>query len=76
MLFNDTQVPHELTEINAHGERSMVRLEDGWCIALNRKTMMCTIYENRPWICGEFEMGGDECLSARAGEDQGLGVRD
>ena len=66
MLFNDTDVPDDLTEINTQGTRSMARLEDGWCKALDRDTMFCTIYEKRPWICREFEMGGYECLAARA----------
>jgi uncharacterized protein len=65
MLFNDTEVPDDLIEINAHGEKSMARLDDGWCKALDRNTMVCTIYETRPWICREFEMGGYECLCAR-----------
>ncbi|HAV1540527.1 YkgJ family cysteine cluster protein, partial [Vibrio parahaemolyticus] len=33
--------------------------------ALDRDTLMCTIYENRPWICREFEMGSNECLDER-----------
>lgn len=66
MLFNDTEVPDNLTEKNTQGERSMVRLADGWCKALDRNTMTCTIYEKRPWICCEFEMGGNECIAARA----------
>jgi Fe-S-cluster containining protein len=43
----------------------MARLNDGWCAALDRHTMMCSIYEKRPLICREFEMGGYECLSER-----------
>lgn len=66
MLFNDTEVPEEFIAINTRGDRSMARLEDGWCAALDRNSMRCTIYEKRPWICREFEMGEDECLSARA----------
>ncbi|MCW8860422.1 MAG: YkgJ family cysteine cluster protein [Deltaproteobacteria bacterium] len=66
MLFNDTEIPDKFIVINTRGESSMKRLEDGWCAALNRKTMTCTIYEKRPWICREFEMGEDECISARA----------
>ncbi|MCP5084941.1 MAG: YkgJ family cysteine cluster protein, partial [Alphaproteobacteria bacterium] len=46
--------------------RSMARLEDGWCSALDRNTMLCMIYEKRPWICREFEMGEYECISERA----------
>ena len=66
MLFNDTEVPEKFIEVNTRGEMSMARLEDGWCSALDRNTMTCTIYEIRPWICREFEMGKQECISARA----------
>jgi len=27
--------------------------------------LMCTIYENRPWICREFEMASYECINER-----------
>ena len=66
MLFNDTEVPDKFIEIDPRGDRRMARLADGWCSALDRNTMTCTIYENRPWICREFEMGEQECISARA----------
>jgi Fe-S-cluster containining protein len=68
MLFNDPEVPEEFIETNARGDRSMARLKDGWCAALDRETMACTIYEKRPWICREFEVGEDECLAARASD--------
>jgi uncharacterized protein len=70
MLFGDTEVPDKFLVENEQGGMSMARLEDGWCAALDRKTMRCTIYEKRPWICREFEMGDYECLAARAGKDQ------
>lgn len=66
MLFDDPAVPENLIEINAQGGMSMAQLADGWCAALDRKTMLCTIYELRPWICREFVMGESECLDARA----------
>lgn len=47
---------------------SMRQLDDGWCAALDRSTMLCSIYEQRPWICREFEMGGYECLTERAAQ--------
>ena len=43
----------------------MARLYDGWCAALDRNDMTCMIYENRPKICHDFEMGGYECLAER-----------
>ena len=44
----------------------MLRLDDGWCSALDRETFVCSIYENRPWICREYEMGSYECRNERA----------
>lgn len=66
MLFGDPEVPDHLTVTDECGVRSMAREDDGWCSALDRRTMTCRIYQQRPWICREFEMGKEECLSARA----------
>jgi uncharacterized protein len=43
----------------------MRRLDDGWCAALDRQTMLCTIYERRPFICREFQAGEYDCLEER-----------
>jgi Fe-S-cluster containining protein len=43
----------------------MRSLDDGWCAALDRQTMLCTIYERRPLICREFEVGDSDCLNER-----------
>ena len=66
MLISDTGVPDHFVEIDRWGGMTMQRLGDGWCSALDRNTMACTIYEKRPWICREFEMGEHECVSERA----------
>jgi uncharacterized protein len=66
MLICDTGVPDNFVEINEWGGSSMARLEDGWCSALDRNTMLCMIYEKRPGICREFEMGEYECIAERA----------
>lgn len=65
MLITDTGVPDRFIEIDKWGGMIMARLDDGWCAALNRNTMMCMIYENRPLICREFKMGEYECLAER-----------
>ncbi|ENA32709.1 hypothetical protein HMPREF1487_06431 [Pseudomonas sp. HPB0071] len=65
MLITDTGVPMRFIEEDQWGSMTMARLDDGWCAALDRKTMRCSIYENRPLICREFEMGGDDCLEER-----------
>lgn len=61
MIISDTSVPEEHISRDTWGGETMLRLEDGWCSALDRETFMCSIYENRPWICREFEMGSYEC---------------
>lgn len=66
MLITDTGVPDHFIELDKWGSQTMARLQDGWCAALDRNTMKCTIYDNRPWVCREFEMGGYECMSERA----------
>lgn len=66
LLITETGVPDKFIEIDKWGSRTMARLEDGWCSALDRNTMTCMIYEKRPLICREFEMGGYECISERA----------
>lgn len=65
MLITDTGVPEEFIAENKWGSMTMARLDDGWCAALDRATMLCSIYEKRPWVCREFEMGGYECLEER-----------
>ena len=65
LLITETGVPDNFIEIDKWGGRTMLRLEDGWCAALDRNTMLCRIYQKRPWICREFEMGEYECLAAR-----------
>ncbi|GAD80337.1 YkgJ family cysteine cluster protein [Vibrio ezurae] len=61
MIITDTGVPEEHIATDKWGGETMLRLEDGWCSAVDRDTMLCTIYENRPWICREFEMASYEC---------------
>ena len=65
MLITDTGVPEQYIKTDKWGGEVMNRLEDGWCAALDRDTMLCTIYNVRPWICREFEMGSYECITER-----------
>ncbi|WP_255762602.1 YkgJ family cysteine cluster protein [Halomonas alkalisoli] len=65
MIITDTGVPEKHIAYDEWGGETMRRLEDGWCSALDRETFMCTIYEQRPWICREFEVGSYECLVER-----------
>ena len=61
MLLTDTGVPDAHVSTDQWGAETMTRLDDGWCSALDRFSMLCTIYENRPWVCREVEMGSYEC---------------
>ena len=65
MLITDTGVPEHYIDTDSCGVRVMARLDDGWCAALDRDTLMCKIYNNRPFVCREFEMGEDECITER-----------
>jgi uncharacterized protein len=66
LCLTETGVPRRYQRHNPGGVPSMDRLDDGWCAALDRDTLRCRIYEQRPLICREFEMGGPDCLAERA----------
>ena len=67
MLISDTGVPARFIAVDEWGGSTMLRLDDGWCAALDRDTMLCTIYEKRPLICREFATGSEECMTERNG---------
>ena len=66
MLMSEDNVPLHLTEEDRWGGRVMARLDDGWCAALKRDTMLCGIYEHRPTICRDYELGGSDCIAERS----------
>jgi len=65
MLMGDDAIPPALTMRDRWGGWVMRRLDDGWCKALDRATMLCTIYAIRPEICRSFEAGDYDCLTER-----------
>ena len=65
LLMGDDDVPPRFTAEDEWGGMVMRRLDDGWCAALDRNTMLCTIYERRPDICREFAMGDSACIEER-----------
>ncbi len=65
MLMGEDEPPVEFTRQDQWGGWVMTRLEDGWCAALDRKTMLCAIYERRPTICREYEAGDTDCMEQR-----------
>lgn len=64
--MGDDDPPASLTAQDRWGGWVMRRLDDGWCAALDRDTMRCTIYERRPMICRDYEMGGSDCAEERS----------
>ncbi len=66
LLMGEDDVPIELIAIDQWGGHVMARLDDGWCAALNRDTLLCSIYARRPGVCRDYEMGGGDCLVERA----------
>ncbi|SCZ66848.1 YkgJ family cysteine cluster protein [Thiohalomonas denitrificans] len=65
LLIDDNDVPESMTDWTDWGGQVMYRRDDGWCTAVDRETMRCTIYARRPQVCRDFEMGGRECLDER-----------
>lgn len=63
--MGEDEVPAEMIESDRWGGQVMARLSDGWCIALDRETMLCRIYDLRPTVCREFEVGAEDCLAER-----------
>lgn len=63
--LTDTGVPGHLTVVDPFGRTLMDRLDDGWCAALDRNTLLCRIYAQRPLVCRELEVGSPECLAER-----------
>jgi len=69
--MGDDDVPARLIKTDAWGGQVMARLDDGWCAALDRNTMLCRIYERRPTVCRDFQLGSNECLNERAAMNHG-----
>jgi Fe-S-cluster containining protein len=70
--MRDPVVWQEPQLIVRHGARFEIRREGPRCAALDVQTdagagtrYACTIYDNRPRPCREFEAGGRHCLDAR-----------
>jgi uncharacterized protein len=65
ILMGDDDPPAEFVAIDQWGGQVMKRLDDGWCAAVDRVTMLCRIYARRPGVCREFAVGESECLTER-----------
>jgi Fe-S-cluster containining protein len=65
-LLPGDRVPGHLLAEDDHGLTVMAQGEDGWCVALDRGSLRCTIYADRPQLCRVFAMGSPECLEERA----------
>ena len=65
VLMPGDDVPAHLIEHNARGVAMLARNEDGWCAAVDRSRMQCSIYEQRPTMCRKFHMGSAYCRSER-----------
>lgn len=64
-LLTDTGVPDRYIASDKWGGETMAQLDDGWCEALDRNTLRCSIYAQRPLVCRLFETGSHECLIER-----------
>lgn len=62
---SDDQVPEQYTELTEDLYTVMKQGLDGYCLALDRTTMRCSIYEKRPYLCREYQEGDYDCLLER-----------
>jgi Fe-S-cluster containining protein len=65
ILMGDDDPPAEFIATDQWGGQVMRRLDDGWCAAVDRVTMLCRIYERRPGVCRDFAVGESACLTQR-----------
>ena len=65
ILMGEDAPPERFVETDRWGGQVMARLDDGFCAALDRSTRRCTIYAQRPGVCRDFDMGGDDCRFER-----------
>lgn len=73
--MGDDAPPERFVETDRWGGQVMARLDDGLCAALDRDTHRCTIYAQRPRVCRDFDMGGDDCITERSGMAPSTTVR-
>lgn len=66
LLLPGDSIPLWALDHDEYGLEIVAKADDGWCVALDRQTMRCTIYAQRPQICAEFAMGGNDCRDERA----------
>ena len=59
-------VPARFSARNERGIAVMAHDADGWCAALDRSRMRCSIYTQRPQVCRRFVMDGPYCRAVRA----------
>ena len=70
----DEAVPQEFVEQPFGSYPIMKKGDDGWCICLDRKTMLCTIYPIRPFLCRDYQVGDYDCLEERKKLAQNLPI--
>lgn len=74
LLMPGDRIDPRLVDIDERGLHRMAKDEDGWCVALDRNTMGCSIYQQRPSICRDFAMGGPHCRDERASWDRSIAI--
>ena len=66
LLMPEDSIPARYVDHDERGLEIVAKGDDGWCAALDRNRMCCSIYEQRPTICRGFDMGGYDCREERA----------
>lgn len=65
LLMPGDRPPDRFVAEDGHGLAVMATDDDGWCAALDRQRMCCSIYPVRPRVCRDFPEGGADCRDER-----------
>lgn len=44
---------------------TILKDSQGFCVMLNRDTSLCSIYEDRPRVCRDYEINGKRCKALK-----------
>jgi len=68
-LKKDVDFVPERFVVEYNGAFFMDQKSDGACVALDPVSRACTIYEDRPWTCRQFDRGGVLCRKILIGPE-------
>ena len=69
-------VPDSMTQWDESHVYKIMKIDAGVCIALDKETNRCNIYENRPFVCRDVNPNSMLCQTSRRNMTADHGTRD